>query len=69
MVGVGIAIAVPVVFALGRLVQNQLFGVEAMDAVTIVAAAGLVGVVALAAAALPARRAVRISPIEALRYE
>jgi len=60
---------VPVVLGLGRLVQNQLFGVEAMDAATIVAAASLVAFVALAAAALPARRAVMVSPIEALRYE
>jgi predicted permease len=69
MVGVGVAIAVPVVFSLGRFVQSQLFGVQAMDVATIVAAACLVASVALAAAALPARRAVMVSPIEALRYE
>jgi len=50
-------------------VQSQLFGVEAMDVATIVAAACLVALVALLAAALPARRAVMVSPIEALRYE
>jgi ABC-type antimicrobial peptide transport system permease subunit len=69
MVGVGVAIALPVVFSLGRFVQSQLFGVQAMDVATIVAAACLVASVALAAAALPARRAVMVSPIEALRYE
>jgi predicted permease len=69
MVAVGVAIAVPPVFGLGRLVQSQLFGVQPMDAATIVAAAGLVAFVALVAAALPARRAVMVSPIEALRYE
>jgi predicted permease len=69
MVAVGVAIAVPAVFGLGRLVQSQLFGVQAMDVATIAAAAALVAFVALVAAALPARRAVRVSPIEALRYE
>lgn len=65
----GVAIALPVVWGLARLVESQLFGVRAMDGATIAAAAGLVTLVALAASALPARRASVISPMEALRAE
>ena len=69
MVAAGLAIALPAVWGLGRLIQNQLFGVRAMDEPTIAAAAVLVALVALGASALPARRATSISPMEALRYE
>ena len=69
MVAAGLAIALPVVWGLGRLIENQLFGVRAMDGATIVAAAVLVALVALGASALPARRAISVSPMEALRYE
>jgi len=43
--------------------------VQSMDSVTIASAAVLVAVVALGAAALPARRAASVSPMEALRCE
>jgi predicted permease len=69
MVAVGLAIALPTVWALGRLIESQLYGVRAMDGATIAAAAVLVGLVALGASALPVRRATSISPMEALRYE
>src|SRR5262245_46835379 len=69
LVVAGVAVAVPVVWALGRLVQSQLFGVGATDAATIAGAAALVGAAALAATALPARRATTLNPVEALRYE
>lgn len=69
MVMGGIAIALPAVWGLGRLVESQLFGVGAMDGTTIAAATVLVAVAALAAAALPARRATALSPVEALRTE
>jgi ABC-type antimicrobial peptide transport system permease subunit len=67
LVAAGLSIPLPAVWALGRLVENQLFGVRAMDAATIAGAAILVTLVALAASAMPARRATSISPIEALR--
>jgi ABC-type antimicrobial peptide transport system permease subunit len=66
LVTAGLSIALPAVRALGRLVENQLFGVRAMDAATIAGAAILVALVALAASALSARRATSISPIKAL---
>ena len=69
MVAAGLAIALPAVWALGRLVQSQLFGLSALDGRTIAAAAFVIAFVALGASAVPARRAARVSPIEALRYE
>jgi ABC-type antimicrobial peptide transport system permease subunit len=50
-------------------VASQLFGVGATDAATFAGAAALVAGAALAAAAPPARRASRVSPVEALRAE
>jgi len=69
LVVAGVAIALPVVGVLGRLVESQLFGVRALDALTIAVCAALVVLAALAAAAVPARRASTLNPVEALRYE
>jgi predicted permease len=69
MVAGGLAIALPAVWALGRLVESQLFGLSALDGATIAAAAVLIALVALGASAIPARRAATVSPTEALRYE
>jgi ABC-type antimicrobial peptide transport system permease subunit len=57
------------VTAIGRLVESELFGVKPLDGMTIGAAALLVAFVSLAAIAMPIRRALSISPIEALRSE
>ncbi len=69
MVGIGVAIAMPVVWALGRLVENQLFGVRAMDGVTITGAVLLVAAASLGASVVPARRAVVRNLTETLRLE
>ncbi len=69
MIAAGIGIALPFVWALGRLVENHLFGVHAMDALTITLACALLALAAAGAAALPARRAASVSPTEALRSE
>ena len=69
MVAAGLAIALPAVWALGRLVESQLFGLPALDGTTIAAASLLIALVALGASALPAHRAATVSPTEALRYE
>jgi len=69
MLAVGIAVAFAIVSAAGRLVESELFGVKPLDGMTIAGAALLVAIVSLAAIAMPIRRAVSISPIEALRSE
>jgi ABC-type antimicrobial peptide transport system permease subunit len=53
----------------GRLLSSQLFGVAPIDAVSLVAATGLLIVVAAAAAYLPAHLASRTDPVTALRSE
>jgi predicted permease len=63
--GVGLVLAL----AAGRLIERLLFGVEPQDPLTYAAVAGVLLVIALAASYLPARRAARIDPISALRYE
>jgi predicted permease len=69
MLAAGIAVALPIVWLVGRLIESQLFGVRPMDWSTVIAAAAAVALGALAASALPARRATSINPIEALRHE
>lgn len=69
MVAAGIAIALPCVAALGKLVQSQLFGVTATDPATSAAAALVLAAGALAAAFIPAWRASNVSPTEALRLD
>ena len=69
MVAAGMAIALPCVAALGKLLQSQLFGVTATDPATVAAAALVLGAGALAAAFIPAWRASNVSPTDALRLE
>ncbi|HEX7294964.1 MAG TPA: ABC transporter permease, partial [Pyrinomonadaceae bacterium] len=69
MVLVGIAIGLAAVFAFNRLMASLLFGVTPTDASTLVVVSiGLMGL-ALIASCLPARRATKVDPLEALRYE
>jgi len=69
MIAAGIAIAIPCVGALGKLVQSQLFGVTATDPATIAAAALVLAAGTLTAAFIPAWRASNVSPTDALRLE
>jgi predicted permease len=69
MIAGGTAIALPCVWALGRLVESQLYGVKPTDPVTMLAASLVLGSTALGAALIPARRASAVNPTEALRFE
>jgi len=69
MIAAGIALALPCVAGLGKLVQSQLFGVTATDPATVAAAALVLAAGALAAAVIPAWRASNVSPTDALRLE
>jgi putative ABC transport system permease protein len=65
----GIAIGIAGALALTRLIANLLFQVKPADPATFVAVAAVLTFVALTACCIPARRAMKIEPIEALRYE
>lgn len=68
---VGVAVALGTVASLGaaRLLRAQLFGVGTSDPLTFIVVAALLSAVALAACYLPARRASRVDPTEAMRTE
>jgi len=66
---IGLALGLGGALALSRVLQRLLFQVRATDPLTLVGVAALLALVALLACYLPARRAARIAPMEALRHE
>ena len=69
LLGIGVALGIPLTLAATRLVQAQLFGLRSSDPITLGAAVLTIAAVTLLAAYLPARRATRVDPMVALRYE
>ena len=69
LVGSGIALGLIASWGLSRLVSSQLYGVSGSDPMTIAGACLLLAFVALLAGYIPARRATRVNPVLALRYE
>ncbi|MFZ0923566.1 MAG: FtsX-like permease family protein, partial [Candidatus Acidiferrales bacterium] len=69
LVGIGIVVGVAAALALTQLLSASLFGIAATDPATYVVVAILLALVAFAACLVPARRAVRVDPMVALRYE
>jgi len=69
LAGISIAVALPVSLLLMRAARSQLYGISSSDPLTLCLMTMLVIVVAIASALLPARRAARVEPMKALRYE
>lgn len=65
----GVAMGVPLAMLVGRALGSTLYGVKPLDAASYLVAVGGVAAVALAASALPARRAASVEPLKALRAE
>jgi putative ABC transport system permease protein len=65
----GIAVGVSVALLLTRFMGSFLFGVKASDPLTFAGVTILLSCIALAACYIPARRAMRIDPMEALRFD
>ena len=69
LTGIGMAIGLPIAFVLARALSSLLFGVEAADSFSFIGLPLILGAIAALASYLPARRAVRVDPLTALRYE
>lgn len=67
--GLGLLIGLVGAFWLSRLMTTLLFGVAANDPATFATVAGMVALISLVATAVPAGRALRIDPVQALRTE
>jgi len=69
ILGIGLLAGVPAALGLARLTESQLFGVKSFDPAVVCGASAALGLAALLAGFLPARRATKVDPMIALRYE
>lgn len=69
MVALGLALGLPSALGLGRYVEAQLYGLKGWDPLVLVGAALCLTMVAMLAGLIPAMRASRVAPMQALRYE
>jgi len=69
LVGLGLALSLPVMIAISRLLSSVLFSVSAADPAILIGLALLLTCVASTACLVPTLRAVRLDPLEALRYQ
>ncbi len=69
LVLLGLVVGVPVALGAARLISSQLYGLKPNDALTLALATLLLAAVALLAGYIPARRATKVDPVVALRYE
>jgi ABC-type lipoprotein release transport system permease subunit len=69
LAGISVLVALPVALLATRGLKSQLFGVSNLDPLVVVPVTLLVLLVALLAAVLPARRAAKVEPMQALRME
>ena len=69
LAGIGILVGLPLAYALSRLINSMLFGVQAFGLASIGIALGALALVCIFATYAPSRRAMRIDPMVALRYE
>ncbi|HXQ70400.1 MAG TPA: ABC transporter permease [Pyrinomonadaceae bacterium] len=69
LVVIGLAIGIPTALLAAKFISSQLFGLRPADPVALIGAAVVLTLVALLAGYVPARRASRVNPLKALRYE
>jgi macrolide transport system ATP-binding/permease protein len=69
LAGIGIVLGLGCSIGAAALMKSLLFGVQAWDVSTLAGVAGVLGAFALLASFIPARRAARVNPVDALRSE
>jgi ABC-type antimicrobial peptide transport system permease subunit len=69
LTAIGVVMGIPLAMLVGRALTSSLYGVKALDEATYLLAVIAVATIALAASAVPARRAASVEPLTALRVE